>query len=412
MLSASRISVFVFVLFSFVCGFAQQSESDRLKREQQDLLKKISFTQNLLETTQENRQNLTQGIGLIDRKIQYRSELLNNLNNQLSQLALEIEDHKAAADQLNNEIERQKTAYKLMLIHAYKMRSSTASLLFILSSESFNQASKRMAYLRQLSKFRSDQIRRIESSKKELDQQLADLERKQKEKMDLIGSQQSEQQQYVADREYQKRQIENLSGKEQQLQNELLAQQKKSRELQNALNAALNKEILEKKKKKEDDKPLTDAEIKEIKEIELSNKGFEADKGKLPWPVNKGEITKGFGKHAHPLHVNVYTYNNGIDITTVKGSTVRAVYAGEVTSVIIIPGAGKAVIIAHGDYRSIYSNLSEAYVSKGDKVDTKQEIGTLLVNESGTSEVHFEICKITPEGEIVHVNPTYWIVPN
>src|SRR5690606_18852514 len=111
-------------------------------------------------------------------------------------------------------------------------------------------------------------------------------------------------------------------------------------------NEALNKEILANKKKKEE-KPLTE---KEIKEVELSNKGFESDKGRLPWPVAKGEITKGYGKQAHPVHINVYTYNNGIDITTTKGATVRAVYGGEVTSVIVIPGAGKAVIIAHGDY--------------------------------------------------------------
>lgn len=388
--------------------FGQQKDSDRLKKEQQELQKKISFTQNLLETTKENKENLTENIGLIERKIEYRNDLLNNLDNQLSQLSLEIEDHKGEIEKIRLEIERQKAAYKIMLIHAYKMRSSSASLLFVLSSESFNQASKRMAYLKQLAKFRSDQIRKIESSKKKLDDELTELERKKKEKDDLMTSQKQEQNQYMADREYQKKQIENLKGKEAQLQKELETQKKKSKELQNALNAALNKEILD-KKKKNDDKPLTN---KEIKEIELSNKGFESDKGKLPWPVSKGEITKGYGKQAHPVHINVYTYNNGIDITTVKGSTVRAVYAGEVSSVIVIPGAGKAVIIAHGDYRSIYSNLQDAYVSKGDQVATKQDIGALLVNESGTSDVHFEICKITPEGEIVHVNPTYWIVPN
>lgn len=405
MLNVNRNVFALILLFASAFAFGQK-ESDRLKKEQQELQNKISFTQNLLETTKANKQNLSENIGLIDRKIEYRSELLLNLDNQLSQLSLEIEDHKKAIESLRVEIDRQKSAYKMMLVHAYKMRSSRASLLFILSSESFNQASKRMAYLKQLSKFRSDQIKRIEKTKTQLDLELSDLEAKKKEKDDLVVSQKNEQEQYIKDREYQKSQIENLKGKEVQLQNELALQKKKSKELQNALNSALNKEILDKKKKNED-KPLTD---KEVKEIELSNKGFEADKGKLPWPVSKGEITKGYGKQAHPVHINVYTYNNGIDITTVKGATVRAVYGGEVSSVIVIPGAGKAVIIAHGDYRSIYSNLADAYVSKGDKVTTKQEIGSLLVNESGTSDVHFEICKITAEGDIQHVNPTYWIV--
>ncbi|MBK6951530.1 MAG: peptidoglycan DD-metalloendopeptidase family protein [Crocinitomicaceae bacterium] len=405
MLNVTRsLLLFLFCVFSFA-AVSQQKDSDRLKKEQEELKKKIGFTEKLLESTKTNKQNLTENIGLIERKIEYRDELLNNLDKQLSQLSMEIESMKEEIESLRLEIERQKAAYKAMLVHAYKMRSSSSSLIFILSSESFNQASKRMAYLKQLSKFRSDQIIKIQSTKEKLDTELADLELKKKEKDDLMVEQKSEHTKYISDRENQKKQIENLKGKETQLQQELAAQKKKVKDIQNALNAALNKEILDKKKKK-DEKPLTD---KEIKEVELSNKGFEADKGKLPWPVSKGEITKGYGKQAHPVHINVYTQNNGVDITTSKGATVRAVYAGEVTSVILIPGAGKAVIIAHGDYRSIYSNLQEAYVTKGAKVETKQDIGYLLANESGTSEVHFEICKITAEGDIVHVNPTYWI---
>ena len=192
-----------------------------------------------------------------------------------------------------------------------------------------------------------------------------------------------------------------MQGKEEQLKQELIAQRKKAKEIQSAINAAINKEILEERKR--------NLSLAETKEVELSNKGFEENKGRLPWPVTTGEITKGFGKQPHPVHVNVYTYNNGVDITTVKGSTVRAVYEGEVTSVIVIPGAGKAVIIAHGNYRTIYSNLQETYVKTGDHVSVKQEIGALLINGSGNSDVHFEIRKITPDGQISNINPTYWL---
>ena len=192
-----------------------------------------------------------------------------------------------------------------------------------------------------------------------------------------------------------------MQGKEQQLKSELVAQRKKAREIESAINAAINKEILAEKKKT--------ISLAKTKEIALSNKGFEDNKGRLPWPVTTGEITKGFGKQPHPLHVNVFTYNNGVDITTVKGSTVRAVYEGDVSSVIVIPGAGKAVIIAHGNYRTIYSNLQETYVKAGDHVSVKQEIGALLVNRSGNSEVHFEIRKITTDGQISNINPTYWL---
>lgn len=405
MSNVSNYLIVFCLLFSGVVT-AQKSESDRLKKEQQDLKNKISFTEKLIETTRSNKENLSSNIVLYDRKIEYRSDLLNNLNMQLRQLALEIDQIKVEIESLQLEIERQKNAYRIMLKHTYKMRNSSASLLFILSAESFNQASKRMAYLKQLSKFRSDQIVKIENSKQALETNLTDLEQKKTEKDELMSNQSQEQKQYISDREYQKRQIENLKGKENELLKELNKQMEESRKLQSALNAALNKEALD-KKKREDEKGGLTAEEKE--KVALSNLGFETDKGKLPWPVSKGEITKGYGKQAHPVHINVYTYNNGIDISTVKGSAVKAVYDGEVTSVVVIPGAGKAIMIGHGDYRSVYSNLQEVYVSKGDKVKTGQDIGYLLVNGSGNSEVHFEICKITPEGDIVHVNPTYWL---
>lgn len=397
------ISKYITILFCFLAftAIGQEKESDRLKKQQQELEKKIGLTQKLLESTAENRENLSDNINLIDRKIQYRQALLDNLQMQMSKLDSDISQLNLEIAKLELEVAQQKLQYKQMIIKAYKMRNSTASLLFVLSSESFNQANKRMEYLEQLSKYRADQIRKIESSIEKLKQQQIILETKKKEKDDVTLRSADEQKRYVRDRENQKITIKEMQGQEVQLKQELVDQRKKSREIQNAINAAINKEILAEKKK--------NISIAERSEIELSNKGFEDNKGRLPWPVASGEITKGFGKQPHPAHVNVFTYNNGVDITTVKGSTVRAVFAGEVTSVIVIPGAGKAVIIAHGNYRTIYSNLQETYVKTGDMVSVKQEVGALLINSSGNSEVHFEIRKITPEGQISNINPTYWL---
>ncbi len=388
-------------LFLTLNSYGQEKESDRLKRQQKELEQKIGLTQKLLESTTENRENLTDNINLIERKIQYRQALLDNLHLQMSKLESDIAKLSLEIGKLELEVEQQKLQYKLMIIQAYKMRNSTASLLFVLSSESFNQANKRMEYLEQLSKYRSDQIRKIQTSILKLQEQQALLLEKKIEKDKISSLSAQEQKNYVRDRERQKESIVEIQGKEEQLKQELAAQQKKSKEIQSAINAAINKEILAEKKRA--------ISMAERSEIELSNKGFEDNKGRLPWPVTTGEITKGFGKQPHPVHVNVYTYNNGVDITTVKGSTVRAVFAGEVTSVIVIPGAGKAIIIAHGNYRTIYSNLQETYVKAGDKVAVKQEVGALLINSSGNSDVHFEIRKITPEGQINNINPTYWL---
>ncbi|MDA7803154.1 peptidoglycan DD-metalloendopeptidase family protein [Crocinitomix sp.] len=379
----------------------QQKESDRLKQQQKELEKKIGLTQKLLETTAESRKNLSDNINLIERKIHYRQALLDNLALQQTKLESEISKLSVEISKLELELEQQKLHYKLMIVQAYKMRNSTASLLFILSSESFNQANKRMEYIEQMSKYRSDQIRKIQALIASLESQQTLLLEKKNEKDKVTALNSQEQKNYVRDREKQKLTILEMQGKEVQLRQELTAQQKKSRDIQNAINAAINKEILAEKKKNNT--------VAETKEIALSNKGFEDNKRRLPWPVKTGEITKGFGKQPHPVHVNVFTYNNGVDITTVKGSTVRAVYAGEVSSVIVIPGAGKAIIIAHGNYRTIYSNLQETYVKAGDKIEVKQEIGALLINGSGNSDVHFEIRKITSDGQISNINPTYWL---
>jgi septal ring factor EnvC (AmiA/AmiB activator) len=380
---------------------AQQKESDRLKKQQEALEKKIELTQKLLESTAENRENLSDNINLIERKIHYRQALLDNLQLQVSKLESDIEQMSRDIAMLTAEVERQKEQYARMIVQAYKMRNTNASLLFVLSSESFNQANKRMEYLEQLSKYRADQIRKIKASIDQLEAEKTLLLEKKSEKDQVTALKAQEQNKYVQDRERQRRTIQEMQGKEQQLKSELVAQRKKAREIESAINAAINKEILAEKKKT--------ISLAKTKEIALSNKGFEDNKGRLPWPVTTGEITKGFGKQPHPLHVNVFTYNNGVDITTVKGSTVRAVYEGDVSSVIVIPGAGKAVIIAHGNYRTIYSNLQETYVKAGDHVSVKQEIGALLVNRSGNSEVHFEIRKITTDGQISNINPTYWL---
>lgn len=380
---------------------AQQKESDRLKKQQEALEKKIELTQKLLESTAENRENLSDNINLIERKIHYRQALLDNLQLQVSKLESDIEQMSRDIAMLTAEVERQKEQYARMIVQAYKMRNTNASLLSVLSSESFNQANKRMEYLEQLSKYRADQIRKIKASIDQLEAEKTLLLEKKSEKDQVTALKAQEQNKYVQDRERQRRTIQEMQGKEQQLKSELVAQRKKAREIESAINAAINKEILAEKKKT--------ISLAKTKEIALSNKGFEDNKGRLPWPVTTGEITKGFGKQPHPLHVNVFTYNNGVDITTVKGSTVRAVYEGDVSSVIVIPGAGKAVIIAHGNYRTIYSNLQETYVKAGDHVSVKQEIGALLVNRSGNSEVHFEIRKITTDGQISNINPTYWL---
>ena len=397
------IWVIIFCLSTIT--FGQEKESDRLKKDQKELIEKINFTEKLLETTKANKSNITENLTLLERKIEYRKDLLNNLDIQLSQLDAQISNLEIEILKLEQQIIRHKDQYKLMILQAYKMRSSDAALMFILSSESFNQANKRMEYLNQLKKYREEQIKKIQKAKLDLENLLIDLEAKREEKKMLADEKNKEQSRYVNDRELQKKTIDELQGKEKQLQDELDKQKKQVAELNRKIKKAIEDEIRAANENNGGAEPT----VEEKKELELSNKGFEANKGRLPWPVKSGQITRKFGKSPHPVYSTVFIDNPGIDITTVKGSTVRAVYEGEVRSIFKVDGAGKAVMIKHGSYYTIYSNLQETYVNTGDKVSARQEIGALLVNTSGTSVVHFEVRKVSGEGKISNINPTYWL---
>jgi len=400
-----HIVVLVFLIIG-VFSFGQQKESDRLRKQQKQLNDKITFTENLLKSNSDKKSNLTNTIGLINSKIRYRQELLNNINLQQKQLNTDIISLKKEILDLQLKLNALILSYKNMVKLAYKYRDNTSSILFILSSSSFNQANKRIEYLDQITKFRADQIRRIKLIKQQLIERIELLNAKKIKQDELVKGKEKEKQNYVSDLQKQKLFISSIDDKNQQLEDELNQQKKKSKEIRLAIDKAINKEILAERERIKK-KPKT---VKETKEVKLNNTGFLSNKGRLPWPVSKGEVSRGYGKQPHAVHAGVFTYNNGVDILTVKGSSVRSVYEGTVSSVLLIPGAGKAVIIAHGNYRTIYSNLQESYVQKGDKITSKQEIGSLLINADGTmSQVHFEIRQITTDGQIKNLNPSYWL---
>lgn len=400
-----HILLFLFLIIG-AFSFGQQKESDRLKQQQKQLKDKISFTENLLKANTDKKSNLTNTIGLINNKIKYRQELLNTISQQQKQLNSDIISLKKEIATLEQKLKALILSYKNMIKLAYKYRDNTSSILFILSSKNFNQANKRIEYLDQITKFRADQIRRIKLIQVQLTERIELLNEKKIKQDELVKGKQQEKENYVQDLQKQKRFINSINDKTLQLQKELEDQKEKSRAIRLAIDKAINKEILAERKRNAK-KPKT---VKEVKEVKLNNTGFLSNKGRLPWPVSKGEVSRGYGKQPHAVHAGVFTYNNGVDILTVKGSSVRAVYKGKVSSVLLIPGAGKAVIIAHGNYRTIYSNLQESYVQKGDIIDSKQEIGSLLINSDGTmSQVHFEIRQITADGQIKNLNPSYWL---
>lgn len=378
-----------------------QKESDKLRQQQKDLEKKIAFTKNLLGSTQNTKSSTLAELNLVNRQIEYRQALINNINNQLNQIERDINQSSEEINILGKRIKKLKAQYAAMIRYAYKHRNQYSGLMFVFSADDFNQAYRRIKYLQQIQEYRVRQVALIKENQVELEQTIGLLKSQKEEKEKLLKNKDKEKANFYQDKVKQQETLKKIKAQEQELRKQLEEQEAQKRKIEQAIQLAIKKEI-------EKERETKGKNFAETKEIKLAAEGFEANKGKLPMPV-QGEITGKFGRQAHPVHVGVYTENNGIDITTAKNATVRALYKGTVTAVLSIPGAGKAVMLSHGNYRTVYANLQESYVSTNDVVDTKQALGALMPDESGMrSKAHLEIWKISNSG-MDKLNPTYWL---
>ena len=425
----NAVNRFFIVAFAFVTSFSfSQSTSEKLKREQDRLEQKINDTKLLLSKSQTNTASSLNELKVIENQITFREQLLKNYDNQIRGAELNVQKKSAQISELSEKITELKKQYKLLLIYAYKHRNKYGQLMYIFSSDNYYEAIKRNEYLERVSEMQQKQFLIIRQHQKMIKQEIESIEKERTFKMALLNEKKVEKEQISQDKVRQEKVYQKFKKEEEKLYAQLKEDERKKEVLKAQISAAIQKEIAEaeaKRRKAEEEarKKSNSAsttgtstastsktiEFSETKESIALGKSFESNKGKLPWPVEKGSITEGFGKNPHPTLANVVTNNNGIDISTSKNSQVRAVFEGEVTSVLNIPGAGKVVIIKHGSYRTVYSNLQDTYVKSGSKVSTKQAIGSALVKEgSAVSVVHFEIHQVV--GTAVQcLNPSLWV---
>lgn len=382
-----------------------QTSSDQLKSQQRAIQKKIQNTKTLINATRSSKQLTMAEIGIIKNQISYREELIANLNyqmrkttDQISHTAKDIEVHESNLKKL-------KADYAKMLRYAYKNRNTDYKLVYIFSSTSVSQSYKRMKYLQEYAAYRQKQAERIISEQDKLKAKIASLESIKKEKEMLASEKSVEKQNFLKDQNLQKQALGKIMSDEAQLKATLRKQEAKKQKLTAEIRKAIEAELAAARAKSGN---TATSGFKVTPEIKLASKSFESNKGKLPWPVAKGEITGKFGKHQHDVVTTGWVENNGIDISTSKGAKVRAMFNGEVSSILVISGAGKVVMIKHGSYRTVYSNLQDVYVKKGQKVSTKDEIGRLLA-DGNISQAHVEVWKINSDGSMAKQNPEYWI---
>ena len=397
-----RIKILIILIIMLLpFDLVSQKKSEQLKRQERALIKKIENTKSLLNETKKNEALTIGQLNIIRNQISYRDRLIRNYNAQIRKIDRNINDINRQINTLLNTNNVLIQEYKNMLVYAYKNRNPSYKFLYIISASTFSEAFHRMKYIQHYADYRKKQVERIKKIQLLLIEKKKLLKEELSQKENIIEIKNSEKNNYLNDKNVQEKYLSDLKISESSLTQELKINNQKRREIARAVKKAIEDEIKAIEKKTKSKFNLTPEGI-------ALSADFKKNKGKLAWPVARGEITSKYGKHQHDVVRTATVDNNGIDISTSKQALVRSVFGGKVTSVMVIPGAGKVVMVSHGEYRSVYANLQEVFVQKGDQIRTKENIGKLLPKSNGISEAHFEIWKISSEGMNTE-NPAYWL---
>lgn len=408
-------NIFLLLILSlslFSTDAFSQKNKDKLQENKKKIESEIIYTNKLLEETKKNKETSLNQLLLLKNQIEKRQTLINNYSDEINNIHEQINNNQSTVEQLVQKVFYLKKEYSDMIYYAYKSRSMYSRLMFILSSENFNQAYRRIKYFQQYSSYRKKQVQMIQQTQQIINNKLSTLNNQKTEKVVLLTQKEKEKKKLSIEKEEKDNTISKLKKKEKNLSAMLKKKQREAEKLQKEIEKIITEEIRKSKipeikenKTVIDKKPNT---ISLTPDESIISNNFEINKGRLPWPTEKGVISSSFGEHPHPVHKDVKVKNNGIDILTNKGSYARSIFNGVVTAVIATPNGKKAVIIRHGEYLSVYSNLDDVIVSKGAKVSSKQKIGSIALNsEESSTELHFEIWKNTN-----FQNPQPWLAGN
>lgn len=407
-------------LFSQTKAQPSQKELQNKKNKLNDDIKQLN---NQLSQTKANKKSQINTIVVINTKIKVREELISTINNELAQINSNIKKNVAEVNSLKASLEKLKSEYAKMIYFAQRNQDSYNKIMFLFAAGDFNQAYMRIKYFQQYAAFRKKQANEIIATQQILSGKLKELEMQRHEKNVLLGNEKEEKTQLDSEKQQQEIVLSELQQQEKELKEELEKKKRDAENLQIAIKKLIEAEIKRKaeesariaaekaakaekiaatkaKVKAKDSKTKTETKAVEAKptapelteEAEALGADFASSRGKLPWPVVKGVICQPYGEYEHPAIKGFMMNNNGVDICANKGTQARAIFAGEVTSIAISPTGGKLVIIRHGEYLSVYSNLAEVFVKQGEKVSIKQAIGTIL-DEDGKTSMNFQIWK-------------------
>lgn len=392
-----KFSILFCFIISFNCVFSQSRQE--LERQKIQNEKDILYTNELIAKTEKNKKDSYSKLLLINSKIKTREKIISDINSEIKVIENQIREQEELISNLEKDYEDLKAEYAKIITHFYKNRNNYDRIMFILASDNVNVAFKRIKYLQQYSHYRTTQAEQLLQTKQEIEIQLAALKQFHTSKENLLAEHKTETDELNREKSDQNVIIQQLDKQKTELKKKLDEQVQLANKLQREIEKVIAEEIKKTKKSNLNVFQLTPEE-KKLADSFISNKS------KLPWPTERGVITGFFGENPHPVLKGVFIRNDGIDISTTEGSYIRSVFDGNVTRVFVIPGAHKTVIIRHGNYLSVYSNLSEVFVKQGDKVKTKQTIGRIFTDkeDDNKSVLQFQIWK-----ENQKLNPQDWL---
>jgi septal ring factor EnvC (AmiA/AmiB activator) len=407
---------------SLLIPFSGLAQSRReLEKKRKKVQEEIQYTRGILQKTSAEKSATLHKIGALNRIIDQQAEVIKDLNTELSEADNEISKQTETLEQLKESYQSERLKLRKTILKAYKGRKSANRLAFVFAAASFRQAVRRMYYLSRLSDYRNQQIGILQSKAAEVKNGLETLEEIRQEKNGILVAEKQEKQQLETDKQQKTKLVQSLAGKEAELRKKIKQNEKAIAKLNSAISAMIAREIAAAKKRareqaKRDNANTASAARKSTgssvakssgailltPEARLISDNFESGKGSLPWPVERGYISQYFGVHAHPDLAGITLVNNGVDITTAGGSKARAVFKGTVSAILEIPGQEKAVLLNHGEYYTVYSRLSQVYVSRGQQVEAKQVLGTVWTDDESKTILQFQLwqgqSKLNPAG--------------
>jgi septal ring factor EnvC (AmiA/AmiB activator) len=393
---------FFFSLLFIDLGFAQKSKRQVLEARRTQLQKDIVYINALLSNTVRKEKNIVEEVKDLDNKIKTREELINVIEKESAQLSDEIYLNQLEINQNKRNLEALKKDYGDMIFKSYKSKSQNSRIMFLLSSDNFLQAYKRFQYMRQYTQFRKKQGEEIQLKTEELQVLTDSLTIKKNEKQKLLNNKRAEQETIEKEKSQQENLLKEVKKKESNYKKQITQFQKEEERINAQIDKLIRDAIAESNKNTANTASSTFALTAEAKELASQ---FNLNKGKLPWPVEKGFVSTYYGNQPHPVVKTLTIKSNGVRISTDSGSKARAVFNGTVMAVQIMTGNKKAVLIQHGNYITVYKNLETLFVKKGDKVNTKQEIGTIFTDKiTGKTTLDFVLTNNTKTE-----NPASWI---